>query len=212
MSKRASPKTRTKPDRPANAEGTRTALLAAAVQLLSADGYERTTIQQIAAAAGVTAPTLYAHFRSKDELVEALIENVLTEAGRLFEVRFPKGLTFEQKLELLLNHQFGWAEERSDLFAFLLRYAPPSGDPDALRRQRLASWDEWLREHAADEPWMEEPAAIPTFAAYMLDSVAHTAFQRWLDGGGTKDSLLGSAPHIVEMFVAGMHALAALER
>jgi AcrR family transcriptional regulator len=48
---------------------TRARLLAAALDLFAHQGYDRTTVAQIAAAAGVTEMTFFRHFGSKDQLL-----------------------------------------------------------------------------------------------------------------------------------------------
>lgn len=48
---------------------TRARLLAAALDLFARQGYEATTVAQIAAAAGVTEMTFYRHFGTKDQLL-----------------------------------------------------------------------------------------------------------------------------------------------
>lgn len=48
---------------------TRARLLAAALDLFARQGYDRTTVAEIAAAAGVTEMTFYRHFGSKDQLL-----------------------------------------------------------------------------------------------------------------------------------------------
>lgn len=50
-------------------ERTRARILLAALELIGRDGYEKTTVAQIAAAAGITEMTFYRHFGSKDQLV-----------------------------------------------------------------------------------------------------------------------------------------------
>src|SRR5690349_22077310 len=50
-------------------ERTRARLLAAALDLFARQGYDRTTVAEIAAAAGVTEMTFYRHFGSKDQLL-----------------------------------------------------------------------------------------------------------------------------------------------
>jgi len=52
-------------------ERTRARLLAAALELFAHQGYDVTTVAQVAAAAGVTEMTFYRHFGSKDQLVLA---------------------------------------------------------------------------------------------------------------------------------------------
>lgn len=51
----------------------KTAILAAATRLFPAQGFTDTSMDAIAAVAGVTKQTVYAHFNSKDELFEEMI-------------------------------------------------------------------------------------------------------------------------------------------
>ena len=55
--------------RSGKAERTRARILTAAIDLFTQGGYEKTTVAQIAAAAGVTEMTFYRHFGSKDQLL-----------------------------------------------------------------------------------------------------------------------------------------------
>ncbi len=51
-------------------------LLAVARQVLAKNGYHETTMSEIAAAAGVTKPVLYQHYRSKRDLYRHVLEDV----------------------------------------------------------------------------------------------------------------------------------------
>jgi AcrR family transcriptional regulator len=66
---------------------TRAGLLAGAAHALAEHGVRRSTMQSIAAAAGVAKATLYNHFRTKDEVVAALLaaelERLSAVAGAL---------------------------------------------------------------------------------------------------------------------------------
>ena len=76
MAASASPRTArpySSPTRQANAASTRRAVLAAARTLFTDSGYEATTIESVAAGARVSAPTVYALFRSKAGLLSALV-------------------------------------------------------------------------------------------------------------------------------------------
>jgi AcrR family transcriptional regulator len=53
-------------------ERTRRQLVAAAIRVLAAHGVASATIQQIAADAGMTPATVYNHFRTRDDVVEAV--------------------------------------------------------------------------------------------------------------------------------------------
>jgi AcrR family transcriptional regulator len=48
-----------------------------ALRILDRDGRDALTMRRLAAALGVEAPSLYAHIRSKDELVDAVLDSVL---------------------------------------------------------------------------------------------------------------------------------------
>jgi AcrR family transcriptional regulator len=71
---------------PRDPSATRTRIYAAAYALFYRKGFQRTSLDDIAARAGVTKRTLYYHVRSKDELAGAMLEHqhafVLAEMGR----------------------------------------------------------------------------------------------------------------------------------
>jgi AcrR family transcriptional regulator len=64
---------------PGKRERTRTRLLAAAAELIGQDGYEALVLETVAEKAGVTRRTIYDHFRSKDDLIVAVIYHERTE-------------------------------------------------------------------------------------------------------------------------------------
>ncbi|GGU41168.1 hypothetical protein GCM10007979_45500 [Nocardioides albus] len=68
---------------------TRQLLLDAAMDRFVASGYAATTIDEIASAAGTTRVTFYAYFRSKSEVIKALITERLEDD--LAQLRSPKG-------------------------------------------------------------------------------------------------------------------------
>ena len=59
---------------PRSSEATRTRILDAAYALFRRRGYTRVSMDEIAAATAVTKRTLYYHFRSKDDLLSAVLE------------------------------------------------------------------------------------------------------------------------------------------
>lgn len=59
---------------------TRTAILETSLALFTVDGFRGTSVRDISGLVGVTQPTLYYHFGSKDGILAALIEP-LVEAG-----------------------------------------------------------------------------------------------------------------------------------
>jgi AcrR family transcriptional regulator len=60
-------------------ERTRSRILAAAEKLFSRDGFDATTVDGIARAAGVNKALIYYHFESKDDLLLKLFESIIAE-------------------------------------------------------------------------------------------------------------------------------------
>lgn len=63
-------------------EDTKQKILDAALDLFSVQGYEATSVSQIADAVDIRKASLYSHFKSKQEILDALIETVLEEYDR----------------------------------------------------------------------------------------------------------------------------------
>jgi AcrR family transcriptional regulator len=64
---------------------TRTRLLATALRLFTEHGVEGTSLQMIADALGVTKAAVYYHFKTKDEITEAVAEPALREMSRMVD-------------------------------------------------------------------------------------------------------------------------------
>jgi AcrR family transcriptional regulator len=66
-------------DGPADAAERRAAILQAAAQLFAAKGVASTTVRDIGQAAGILAGSLYYHFGSREEIIDAVLSESLTE-------------------------------------------------------------------------------------------------------------------------------------
>jgi len=60
-------------------ENTRAAILTSAASLFAENGYDRTGMVAIADAVGISAPALYYHFASKEEILYCHLEQAMTE-------------------------------------------------------------------------------------------------------------------------------------
>jgi len=87
------------PARRRQADATRQQIVAAARTLLAAHGYEDTTIDAIARAAGVAAPTVYAAFGSKRGIVAELIHQA--RFGPAYEATVTAALTTDDPRQRL---------------------------------------------------------------------------------------------------------------
>jgi len=83
---------------------TRRLLLRTAVDLMTAQGFDGTTMKQIGRAAGLGDATIYGYFPSKEKLVLAYFELAATDA--LAQVAKTKGLaafTLQERMQLLID-------------------------------------------------------------------------------------------------------------
>ena len=73
-------------------ETTKQRIVSEAVKLFSKDGYEAVTVEQIATAVGIKAPSLYKHYKSKKEIFESILERMnQSDYERAKEYGMPEG-------------------------------------------------------------------------------------------------------------------------
>lgn len=98
--------------RAAHKQQTRAAIRAAAVDLISRQGFQATTVAQIAEAADVSHTTLFRYFESKEQV---LIHDDLDEVRRETLTRIPPGLTPFELARRIVTEMFNIA--RADAWA-----------------------------------------------------------------------------------------------
>lgn len=92
-------------------ERTRRRIVGHATLLMYANGYARTSIEDVIRAAGITKGSFYFHFRSKEDLGYAVIENASRFIlGRLKEALEKPGLSSWERLEAMLREVQGIVE------------------------------------------------------------------------------------------------------
>ncbi|MCC6620240.1 MAG: TetR/AcrR family transcriptional regulator [Deltaproteobacteria bacterium] len=117
-------------------EDTREAALEAAIWAFAELGYANATLSIIAQKAGVTAATLPYHFRDKQGLWDAVIEEfykkLLAFGASLTGVGAPPGVASPPSLELALMRVYDWCEENRNGIRVIIRNVIETG---ALDRQ-----------------------------------------------------------------------------
>ncbi len=82
----------------------RAEIVLAAKELFEKEGYTSTTIEDIIRKAGIAKGTFYYYFKSKKEILSALVENIGGEMERLFNSIIESGhLTALEKLKLIFQ-------------------------------------------------------------------------------------------------------------
>ena len=113
--------------RPERALGTRNVprevrereMVAAARRLFAEGGYDAVSMEEIAAAAGVTKPLVYAYFESKEGLFLACVDDATEELMRELEAETPAELPPDVRLWRGLLATFRFVEESRDTWAML---------------------------------------------------------------------------------------------
>jgi AcrR family transcriptional regulator len=164
-------------------------LVAAAVDLFRTRGYEDTTVDDIAAAAGVGRRTFFRYFRSKEDAISPDHESGLARVAEIFAAAHPS----EPAASLVLRagetvFELYTADPELSVERFRLTHEVP-----ALRDREAASVDHYrrlftrhLRERFADEPDGELRAAVIGAAVVAAHNLA---LRSWLAAGGRPDDL-----------------------
>jgi AcrR family transcriptional regulator len=128
---------------PAVPPETRTRILQTALELFSERGFDGTTLQQIADRLGFTKAALYYHFRSKDDLLQALLTPAMTGMKELLDAHDGLPNTpaqrrrfIEEYLDYLLRHRLLIAYMVQDLAALA---RPEMAAASADHRKRVGA-------------------------------------------------------------------------
>ena len=93
------------------AEQTRRDILAAALSTFSRLGYDRTRLEDIGEAAGVTRGAIYHHFRSKAGLFLALVEEASARGNQAIETAIQEGGSVTEITRRILIYSMNLLEE-----------------------------------------------------------------------------------------------------
>src|SRR5216683_716730 len=97
---------------------TRERIQAVALELFAEQGYEKTSLREIAERLGVTKAALYYHFKSKEDIVSSLVEDYFGQIDALIEWGRNQPRTAEVR-GAVLNRYFGIVEDGSEVFRMM---------------------------------------------------------------------------------------------
>ncbi len=187
----------------------REGILIAAARAFARGGYHVTTMQDIAREAGYTPPSLYAYFTGKEQIFAELAALLSREFVGVFDEPVPVGLSFPDRLELLLRKLFEKADRYRDaVTVFLL--ARLSGEtlmtegmtPGSSPGANFSSVElltTWLRKNAKRAELGEHR---PEEMGVALAGLAHAFCIQWLaEGSPTSNATVAS--RVVSQFLYG---------
>jgi AcrR family transcriptional regulator len=187
----------------------RTDILDAAIKAFASTGLNNTTMQDIAREAGYTAASLYTYFKSKQEIVDAMVTLLTDEYIQVFDQPVPSGLSFRQRFELVLHRQLELVDKRHNAFVgFLSDHTNESickGDETGRAfhenfERRIGRLATWLKENAKPDDIGGHP---PDILARTLFGMAFGLLHRWGDED-KNESFIKYAPLITDLFFDGV--------
>lgn len=131
------------------ADISRERVLAAAARIFSELGYAGTTMRAVAKAVGRSAGSLYYHYRSKEELIEAVMDKGMTgvsEAVQSAVLRLPAGFSNRDRISAAIHAHLESLVEFGDytlVTRHMLGQVPPHVRKKHVRR-RDAYGDFWV--------------------------------------------------------------------
>lgn len=164
----------------------RKALIKAAVELFSKQGYDSTTTDQIAALAGVSPRTFFTHFATKDEILFDGYADRLNEASQQF--RDAADMSLADALEQTADAVAASMSRQPEVF---LARARMYDTVPSLRATMLAINEVWIDRmsaEVAERMGLDVHTDVrPRLAATLINGANRVAIQLWVARGGQED-------------------------
>jgi len=192
--------------RAATYDDQREQILAQAAALFARQGYTATTMNQVAAACGVTKPTLYHYMRDKQALLLHIAEGHVARLEALVHAVLAERLPPEPRLRALVArfmHSYAGAQHQHRVLTEDVRFLPAAEREHVLAAQRrvVAAFADTVAE------WRPElaRAALAKPLAMLLFGMMNWTFT-WLRADGALSyEALGDVA--AELFCRGLAAL-----
>jgi len=95
---------------------TKEKIYAAAVKIFAKEGFEKTTVDDIAAKSKLAKGTMYYYFKSKDEIFLEMIDSGISKFNAALEEGMKEAKAPKDKMEKLLDIQLDYYEKYNDFY------------------------------------------------------------------------------------------------
>ncbi len=157
-------------DKVKKSEETRSRILEAALSVFRERGFEKATMREIAAEAGVAVGAAYYYFDSKDALVMAFYERAQGEMHAEIDAALDKAMTLEARLRAIIGAKFAYFQPNRKLLGALSAHADPehplspfSTETAAIREQDIGSFERAVKDSA-----IKLPASVAPYLGRLL--------------------------------------------
>ncbi len=151
-------------------EETRTRILEAALAVFRERGFERSTMREIASAAGVAVGAAYYYFESKDAIVMAFYERSQSEMSAQIETALDKSKTLEARLRAIISTKFECFAPNRTLLGALSAHADPEHplSPFSKETAAIREKDIGFFSRAVTDSGIKLPANIKPYLPRLL--------------------------------------------
>ena len=117
---------------------TRRHIFRCALELFRVQGFEATTMKQIAVKAGVAKGAAYYYFPGKEALIQAYYETIQTEQERICAEVFAEEESLKERLMVAMHSKLDLAKDDRKLLGVVFRYTGEPGHPLSCLGKRTA--------------------------------------------------------------------------
>ncbi len=171
--------------KPKKSEETRSRILEAALSVFRERGFEKATMREIAAEAGVAVGAAYYYFDSKDALVMAFYERAQGEMHAEIEAALDRAKTLEARLRAIISAKFTYFEPNRKLLGALSAHADPehplspfSAQTAAIREQDIGSFERAVKDSGVKLPSSVAPYLGRLIWMYQMGLILFWVYDR----------------------------------
>lgn len=193
-------------------EQRREAILGAALELFDANGYHASTVEQIASAAGVSAPTVFNYFGNKQEILVALLDRAALAEDEGLDELWAMISKLEDPVEILCT-VYSLVSQRElqalpiSIWRELLNFAFNT----SVSKEVVALNDRLTEQVAFLFKWLQTQGKFradfdPAFAAKFLNDYAALEFTRFVQSDNPDFAAhVAYVRSFIELVFHGMH-------
>lgn len=186
---------------------TRTAIVTAALELFEQQGFEATTIEDIAAAADISPRTFFRYFESKQDVVMAHTNDKGDDLGTRVEAR-PAHEGPVEALRQTILAQLSALVAADDTVLREMRVMMSSPELRAMALDHFHEHQEQLAAALAVRMNQPPDALGPHVLAGVFSTAVWAAVDRWVAEGADRDRLVPMVDEVFRMLASGFDASA----